>query len=215
MSFSRFASVLAVSLAPLLAAAPAHAFCTPDTTSGVVCLNAADDTCSTLGTTTMDGNRQNLIACMGTTAGSNCASNQCVWKSMTSSEAAGRSTITALTAAACSFTNSTTNGDVNYHCAIPANATHLKISASCRAIGVNAEAWAKAYFTPSSEPLTSVNPQFVCAAYASVFNQSTAHQGFHLVPVPKNVSTITIMTEKDNNTYDRDITVSILPLIVE
>lgn len=82
----RFSSIgLFVFALVLLPAAPALAdYCVPSTT--VSCAYAANRTCRQLGETALDGNNQNIIACMGTSLGSNCASGQCQWKVMTLSQ---------------------------------------------------------------------------------------------------------------------------------
>lgn len=133
---------------------------------------------------------------------------------MTSSPVGDRPKITPITAAACSFTNSTKNTDASYSCAIPAKATHLKITAKCASIGINGDSRAKAYFTPPSEPFTITDPEVICAEH-SASGETSQDSAYHLVPVPKNVSTITILTEKTGNVEERKIVVSIMPLIIE
>ncbi len=66
----------------LFVVTPAHAFCTPDVSQGTACATAADKTCSQLGVSTMDGDKQNILACLASPSGSDCASGQCQWKIM-------------------------------------------------------------------------------------------------------------------------------------
>jgi len=56
----------------------AFAVCTPSVADGITCLGAVDDTCRPLGSTTMDGNRQNIIACLDDGTSSHTAR----WKGM-------------------------------------------------------------------------------------------------------------------------------------
>ncbi|MDD3183178.1 MAG: hypothetical protein PHD48_10315 [Alphaproteobacteria bacterium] len=86
---SHFSSIgLSVVALILLTATPAFAYCTPNRLTGVSCASAADKTCPQLGESTMDGNKQNIVVCLGTSSGSNCAAGHCQWKAMSLSEGA-------------------------------------------------------------------------------------------------------------------------------
>lgn len=85
-------SPLSASFLALFVASPAWAYCDPTTTAQTSCLGGPDKTCRVLGTTTLDKDKQNIIACLATPSGSDCAASpsQCQWKSMSVSGATAK-----------------------------------------------------------------------------------------------------------------------------
>ncbi|MDD2324979.1 MAG: hypothetical protein PHW63_03070 [Alphaproteobacteria bacterium] len=160
-----------------------------------------------LGTTVMDSDQQNIIACLSDGAGH-------IWKSMTSSNANQRSTVTPIAAAACAYVNASANGDSNHSCAIPANATHLKISTHCSAIGIDGSAKIKGAFLPSSEPMPTTLPASLCLAKGSS-GETNSNAGYFVVPMPVGVASLEIFIEKEGNVDSRNAKIDILPLLIQ
>ena len=64
----------------LLHATSAWAFCNPRENDGVSCATGPDTSCEIVGTTTLDADQKNIIACLNNDTGAT------VWKQMTRSE---------------------------------------------------------------------------------------------------------------------------------
>ncbi|MGE4351589.1 MAG: hypothetical protein AB7E52_05305 [Bdellovibrionales bacterium] len=207
MRIQIFLAASALTFCSSIDAPPAWAICTPSTTEQTSCLAGPDKACEQLGVTTMDRGSENLIACM------NDGSGGLIWKSMTSDESAsGRSTITALSSSSCSYSRTAKDLTATYSCALPAEATHLKITTYCSAKGADAYGYVTVAYSPTSSLLGSST--IICQASGTTVNQSNLDRTLDLFPIPPEATFLSVKLSMEGNEISKTQTIGILPMII-